>query len=236
MRSNRLHLQEYDSDKIESHYLQVYDPIFSPWVDKKVNLLEIGIYKGGSLLLWRDYFTMGTITGIDIQLPKDFAPPERIHIFEGSQADKFFLSKVANQVAPEGFDIIIDDASHIGELTKTSFWHLFDNHLKSGGLYVIEDWGTGYWDNWIDGKSLDMSSYFKEYSQARKLWHYFMGRLGVKFPMPCHSYGMVGFVKQLVDEQAAHDVTRKSHGGKSKRGPKFKSIIFTPSIVFVQKA
>jgi hypothetical protein len=50
---------------------------------------------------------------------------------------------IADNVAPEGFDIIIDDASHIGELTKTAFWHLFDNHLKPNGLYAIEDWGTG---------------------------------------------------------------------------------------------
>ena len=56
--------------------------------------------------------------------------------------------------APGGFDIIIDDASHIGELTKTTFWHLFDHHLKPGGLYAIEDWGTGYLDDFSDGKKI----------------------------------------------------------------------------------
>jgi spermidine synthase len=54
---------------------------------------------------------------------------------------------VARKTAPEGFDIIIDDASHFGDLTKIAFWHLFDNHLKPSGLYVIEDWGTGYWSD-----------------------------------------------------------------------------------------
>ena len=59
----------------------------------------------------------------------------------------------ARKTAPEGFDIIIDDASHFGDLTKIAFWHLLDNHLKPSGLYVIEDWGTGYWSDWPGGKS-----------------------------------------------------------------------------------
>ena len=42
---------------------------------------------------------------------------------------------VARKTAPEGFDIIIDDASHFGDLTKIAFWHLFDNHLKPSELY-----------------------------------------------------------------------------------------------------
>ena len=47
---------------------------------------------------------------------------------------------------------------------------------------------------------------------------------------------MVGFVKQLVDEQGAQDVTRQQWKGKSKRGSKFENMIITPSIVFVRKA
>jgi hypothetical protein len=50
---------------------------------------------------------------------------------------------VANQVAPEGFDIIIDAATHLGALSRVSFWQLLTQHLKRSGLFVIEDWGTG---------------------------------------------------------------------------------------------
>jgi hypothetical protein len=57
------------------------------------------------------------VVGIDRKLPQHFQLGERIQIFEDSQADKKFLSKVANETAPGGFDIVIDDASHIGELT-----------------------------------------------------------------------------------------------------------------------
>jgi hypothetical protein len=60
---------------------------------------------------------------------------------------------VATRVAPEGFDVIIDDASHIGELTKTTFWYLFDHHLKPGELYALEKWGTRYCDDFPMAKN-----------------------------------------------------------------------------------
>jgi SAM-dependent methyltransferase len=231
-----LSLNQYDSDKITNRYLEWYDPIFEPWVDKKITLLEIGVYKGGSLLLWRDYFPSGTIVGIDIKLPENFEPTDRIRLFEGGQADLPFLSRVANEVAPDGFDIIIDDASHFGELTKTAFWHLFDHHLKPNGLYVIEDWGTGYWDDWPDGKSLDLESYLSPRPRRRLSWLKIAEKLRPKAPLRCHSYGMVGFIKQLVDEQGAHAVTRRQLKGKSTRGSKFENMLITPSIVFIRKA
>ena len=113
MRNAQLRLEEYDTDKISNQYLERYDPILEPWLDKPIVLLELGVNKGGSLLLWHDYFPSGTIVGIDIDLPKEFEPTDRMHLFEGSQADRSFLSGVANNVAPKGFDIIIDDASHL---------------------------------------------------------------------------------------------------------------------------
>ena len=240
MRSLELSLDTYDSDKIHNRYLKKYDPIFEPYVQKRISLLELGVSKGGSLLLWRDYFPFGTIVGIDIKLPDSFDPGERIHIFEGSQTDLQFLSQVANDIAPEGFDIIIDDASHMGELTKTAFWHLFDNHLKPNGLYVIEDWGTGYWSDCPDGQRLKLESYAQQKFKRSLFWLFWlnaMGRLGLKFPMRGHCYGMVGFIKQLIDEQAAEDVTKgMMRKGRPARGSKFENMIITGSIVFIKKA
>ena len=228
MRSTQLPLNSYDTDKITGRYLDSYDPVLQPWVDKPVKLLELGVKNGGSLMLWRDYFPLGTIVGIDINLPKGLSPGERVHVFEGSQSDPRFLSEVANRVAPEGFDIIIDDASHIGELTRIAFWHLFDNHLKPGGLYVIEDWGTGYWDDFPDGKSVVATERQPKMVSPDNF---------AKVPFPCHSYGMVGFVKELVDEQGAHDLTRRRFDNTKQgiRNSKFQSLLIVPSIVFVRK-
>ncbi len=235
MRSSELNLERYDTDKITAHYFERYDPILESWLKKKIVLLELGVYKGGSLLLWKDYFPLGTIVGVDINLPKDFEPTERIHLYEGSQSDTAFLSRVANEIAPDGFDIIIDDASHIGEYAKRSFWHLFDNHLKPHGLYVIEDWGTGYWDDWPDGRSFNLESYNQSRFTLDPFLQKVIRKLRLKTTMRCHNYGMVGFIKQLIDEQGAHDATRKTLKAKPTRASKFESMIITPAIVFVQK-
>jgi hypothetical protein len=235
MRSSQLHLEQYDTDRIASHNLERYDPVLEPWVEKKIVLLELGVGKGGSLLLWRDYFPLGTIVGIDTNLPKDFEPTERIHMYEGSQTDPKFLSLVANEVAPDGFDIIIDDASHLGEFTKIAFWYLFDNHLKPKGLYAIEDWGAGYWDDWPDGKSLNLDSYLRPHLTRNLLVLKIARKLKLKMPIRSHSYGTIGFIKQLLDEQGAHDVTRRRIKGKPSRGSKFESITITGPIVFVTK-
>ena len=109
-------------------------------------------------------------------------------------------------------------------------------HLKPNGLYVIEDWGTGYWDDWPDGKSLDLDSYFRPRLGRNPFCFKIACKLNLKIPMRCYSYGMVGFIKQLLDEQGAHDATRKQYKGRSKRGSKFQRIIITASIVFVKKA
>ena len=231
MRSKELNLDSYNTDKITHRYLDVYDPILAPWVGKEIRLLEIGIHKGGSLQLWRDYFRRGAIIGIDIKLPEHFVPGERIQIFKGSQSDKQFLSEVANKAAPEGFDIIIDDASHIGTLTKTAFWHLFDTHLKRGGLYVIEDWGTGYLDDFPDGKRLDVVN--PSVSPVQSLSSKASDD-SMKIPFPCHSYGLVGFIKELVDEQGAANVTMGRPVGEN-RVSRFTQLVITPSIVFVSK-
>ncbi|GAG88687.1 unnamed protein product, partial [marine sediment metagenome] len=146
----RLDAQGYDSDKGDLFWY--YEEYFEPLVDQEIKLLELGVGKGGSLLLWRDYFEKGIIVGLDMNRVHIEDPTGRIHVYQGQQQDIALLDRIAQEMAPEGFDVIIDDCSHIGELTRTSFWHLFDNHLKPGGLYSIEDWCTGYWDVSIDGR------------------------------------------------------------------------------------
>ncbi|WP_339728444.1 hypothetical protein [uncultured Gimesia sp.] len=239
MRSLELDLTKYNSDKIANGYLKFYDPIFSPLANDNIKMLELGIFNGGSLHLWKDYFPNGKISGIDLKIPDGFENDDRMTAYKGSQVDFTFLKDVAEKEAPSGFDIIIDDASHIGELSRQSFWYLFDNHLKPGGLYVIEDWGTGYWEDWPDGKSVSApeapvpsSSGFlsKLFSRTKNAT-----LTPPKVPLHNHSYGMVGFIKQLVDEQGANDMTRKTLAGTPERGSKFISVTILPSVVFVKK-
>jgi hypothetical protein len=179
-----------------------------------------------------DYFPRGEITGIDIALRAHLSGEARIATFEGSQTNTAFLDHVGKTVAPNGFDIIIDDASHIGEYTKTSFDHLFANHLKSSGLYVIEDWGTGYWDDWPDGRC------YRPRTQTAALLLRILHRLRLirQIPLHTHRYGLVGLIKELIDEQGVADLMRRSVHGSPGRASHFASVTITPSIVFVTKA
>src|SRR5262249_41569649 len=57
----------------------------------------------------------------------------------------------------------------------------------------------------------------------------------MKVPFPCHSYGMVGFIKELVDEQGAASVNMGRAVTDESRVSRFKQMIITPCIVFVSK-
>ncbi len=133
----------------------------------------------------------------------------RIRTYQGLQQDSDLLDQIRRECAPDGFDIVIDDASHVADDARTSFLHLFHHHLKPGGLYVIEDWGTGYWDSWPDGKRYDGSN---------------------------HTAGMVGFVKELVDELGMLDITDPSRGIPPLRKPSIANIYMTYGQVFMRKA
>ena len=71
----------------------MYNAILAPWVDEEITLLELGIYRGGSLKLWRDYFPRGAVVGIDRKLPQNFRPGERIQVFEAAMEIRGFSQK-----------------------------------------------------------------------------------------------------------------------------------------------
>jgi len=134
--------QRYSTDKSHhAHYLENYEAWLSPLRDSPISLLELGIRDGGSLQVWRDYFPKGQIAGLDILPTSVDDASGRIHVFQGEQQDKNVLDEIAQSVAPDGFDVIIDDCSHIARFTRQSFQHLFEHRLKPGGFYIIEDWG-----------------------------------------------------------------------------------------------
>ena len=39
-----------------THYLSVYNRLLNEYRDQAINLLEIGVFNGGSLEIWHDYF------------------------------------------------------------------------------------------------------------------------------------------------------------------------------------
>jgi len=256
---NHLNSEGYDTDKGTSSYLDYYSSYFQQFINKDICLFELGIKRGGSLLMWRDYFKKGKIVGLDIE-PVDLKQnADRVFIYQGLQQDQKILDKIRMETAEEGFDIIIDDASHIGELSRLSFWYLFDNHLKPGGIYVVEDWRTGYWDKWPDGHKYNMNriDLFKGLRDSldnmlnrvttntdsgknkvivRKVIRRIRDLLSQK-RLKSHDYGMVGFIKQLIDELGMDMITSPDRGSKVPfRRNKFQKMEIFPGLVFIVKS
>lgn len=127
---------ETDKSSIGHNYVKYYEQFFSSLREASINLLEIGIYKGGSLRMWKDYFQNSNIHGIDIVDCKHYEC-DKIHTHILNQSNRneldFFGDRFRNY-----FDIMIDDGSHMSADMILSFEMLFP-YLKSGGFYVIED-------------------------------------------------------------------------------------------------
>jgi 23S rRNA U2552 (ribose-2'-O)-methylase RlmE/FtsJ len=133
-----LSADRYDTDK-GPRYLSYYEKFFHPRKDKPVKLLELGVHNGGSLQMWRDYFVNGTIFGVDIS-PPSLPDYTRIHLFSGDACEQQVFDLIAERTKTTIWDIIIDDASHMGGSSIKTFDMLFRDHLSPGGLYVLEDW------------------------------------------------------------------------------------------------
>lgn len=129
------------TDKYHLGYIEnIYDSIFSPRKDLKQNILEIGILYGGSVLLWRDFFTNSTIYGADITHCPALENQERVVQLN---ADAYSLEFV-NILKKESFDIIIDDGPHTLESMVFYILHYLPL-VKSGGLFVLEDIINPHW-------------------------------------------------------------------------------------------
>lgn len=123
-------------------YLDVYEKYFAAFKNESIALFEIGVRDGASLRTWKSYFPKAEIFGIDIDPRCKAFEEDRIHIEIGSQDDGAFLEKCFG--AGQKFDIILDDGSHINRMTLTAFQNLFNQRLKHGGIYIIEDLGCSY--------------------------------------------------------------------------------------------
>jgi len=143
------------------HYFDVYDRHFSRFRNKEIVIVEIGIYQGGSLQMWKDYFGKeAKIFGIDIDPKCKELEEENVKILIGSQSDRNFLKQVRMQIPP--IDILIDDGGHTMNQQITTYEELF-GHVKEDGVYLCEDLHTSYWVQY--GGGYKRGGTFIEYSK-----------------------------------------------------------------------
>ena len=119
------------------HYFDIYQRHFSKFVGKDVHVLEIGVYSGGSLEMWRDYFgPRSHIYGVDIENACKSYENEYTKIFIGDQADCKFWESFKKSVPM--LDILIDDGGHQTEQQMVTLEEMLP-HLRPGGVYLCED-------------------------------------------------------------------------------------------------
>ena len=130
----------YKTDKSSKghDYCSVYERFLKPKRNERLKLLEIGVFKGGSLRMWQAFFPHGTVQGAD------FDPKTKTHtkipVAIGNQGDVDFLKKLG-EMGP--WDVIIDDGSHRWD-HQLLFYETMWKYLKPGGLMSIEDMHTSY--------------------------------------------------------------------------------------------
>ena len=120
------------------------------------NVVELGLFDGGSIPFWFELLQPAMHVGIDIQLRED-DPYFRDYVdgrgltdriethWQTDQSDASRLHEICDSAFGEAaIDLVIDDASHWYPETLASFEALFPR-LRTGGVYIIEDWAWLHW-------------------------------------------------------------------------------------------
>ncbi len=131
----------------EGHgYTEFYEDFFRKYNGKNINILEIGVFNGGSLKMYNTYFDEKcTIYALDIENKEEYNT-ENIKTFICNQGKREDLEEFKKTIGNIKFDIIIDDGSHLPWDQMLSFYYLHDL-LKEDGLYIIEDLHSWSWND-----------------------------------------------------------------------------------------
>lgn len=139
-------IQYYNTDKHSTHkYFElIYDKLFRPLKDECKVFMEIGVYDGESIRLWRDYFINAQIIGIENNLQYSLnqlgdTSLDRMIFIDANQSSEEDLIKISQQYPL--IDIVMDDGSHIMKDQQITLAKLFKS-VKPGGIYILEDLHT----------------------------------------------------------------------------------------------
>jgi hypothetical protein len=143
------------------HYFDIYERHLAHLRGKEVHVMEVGVFHGGSLQMWKEYFgPRASIYGVDMDPRCREYEEERVKIFTGDQADRGFLRSLA--AAVPRLDVLIDDGGHRMDQQIATFEELFP-HVADNGVYLCEDVHTSYLAKF--GGGLRHEGTFVEYSK-----------------------------------------------------------------------
>ncbi|TWB41177.1 class I SAM-dependent methyltransferase [Nitrospirillum pindoramense] len=134
---------KYATDKASNFhdFLNLYERVLATRRLEPVNIIEIGVYDGASVKMWREYFPNGRVVGVDINPAAATFADDGIQIEISDQSNMECLLSICRKYGP--FDLIIDDGSHIWDHQILTLQQLFP-WLNLGGIYILEDIDTSY--------------------------------------------------------------------------------------------
>lgn len=137
--SDLFKLKNYQTDKYDLGYIHsFYENFLDKLSEDPIKMLEIGVYNGGSIQLWRDYLHKDSeIYAGDLNYFEHI--PGTFSII-GDMYSKDQISKLKDDY----FDLIIDDGPHSFESFVLVMQRYFSK-LKKGGTLVIEDVVNSSW-------------------------------------------------------------------------------------------
>jgi 23S rRNA U2552 (ribose-2'-O)-methylase RlmE/FtsJ len=196
------------------HYFEIYHRHLARFRSRSPVLLEIGVFQGGSLKMWREYFGEGVkIVGVDIEPRCKQFEDDATTIMIGDQADPAFLAEIRSRFPR--IDIIIDDGGHTMRQQITTLGELFP-HLQPRGIYICEDVHTAYLEKW--GGGLRREGTFVEFSKglidALHAW-YFVPQGEELDVYTAGTYSLSFYDSMVVIEKRPIDVPRVSATGKA---------------------
>lgn len=145
------------------HYFDIYERHFSRFRNSAPVILEIGVFGGGSLAMWKEYFGAGAkVLGLDINPECKQHEGDGIEVFIGSQDDPAVIDGILRR--HPRIDIVLDDGSHMMRHMIASFDLLYER-IHARGVYMVEDTHTCYWDEY--GGGLGRRGTFIEHAKGK---------------------------------------------------------------------
>jgi hypothetical protein len=142
-----------------AHYFEIYHRHFKKFVGREVHVVEIGVFGGGSLDMWRDYFGPDChLYGVDKNPACRADEDDSIRIFIGDQGDRGFWRDFIREVPR--IDIVVDDGSHRPHDQIATLEALLPQ-IRPGGVYLCED-APGVknpFHSYIDGLSRNLHAW-----------------------------------------------------------------------------
>jgi cephalosporin hydroxylase len=131
------------------HYFEIYHRHLERFRGQSPVVVEVGVFHGGSLQMWHEYFGAGTrVVGIDIDPRCKQFEDASTTILIGDQADRGFLAEVRKAVPR--IDILIDDGGHNPAQQIATLEELY-LHIQPNGVYLCEDIHTSFMPDYGGG-------------------------------------------------------------------------------------